>query len=172
MIVTGLAERGVRVLAERTVAERASDLARHGPGLALRFQYLTAAVIVLLAAGTVVVGATVDRRGRVAELVALRGQGLSAQAVAVAGYAGPGFMVATALLTGLVAALWPFAVTASLPVFADGWALLPMPSGVTPGSLLLAAATVLGVIGLAAMAGAARLVGAVSVHSSGSGLTR
>ncbi len=162
-IVAGLAQHGVRVLAERTVTQRASDLAGHGPGLALRFQYFSAAVILLLAAGTVVVGSTVEHQGRVAELVALRGQGLTGREVAVAGYAGTGFLLGTALLTGVFSALVAqLAVTASLPVFADGWALLPLPSGVTPGSLGVAATTVLAVIGLAALAGAARLVGAVN----------
>ena len=56
LIIAGLAELGVRVLAEHTVSERVDDLAEHGPGLALRFQYFVAAVILLLAAGTAVVG--------------------------------------------------------------------------------------------------------------------
>jgi hypothetical protein len=162
-VVAGLAQRGVRVLAERTVDQRARDLAGHGPGLALRFQYFAAAVILLLAAGTVVVGSTVEHRGRVAELVALRTQGLTGREVAVAGYAGTGFLLGVALLTGVFSALVAqLAVTASLPVFADGWALVPLPSGVTLASLVLAAATVLAIIGLAALAGAARLVSAVN----------
>ncbi len=167
-VIGGLADYGIRVLAQQTVTDRVGDLARHGPGLALRFQYFTAAVILLLAAGTVVVGATVERRARVSELAALRAQGLTAREATRAGYGGTGFLVGAALLTGTLAALLVEAVvTAALPVFADGWALLPPPSGQPVIPLLIAAVTVLAVIGVAAIAGSARLVAAVGAQHEG-----
>jgi hypothetical protein len=166
LVITGLAELGVRVLAEHTASERVAELGQHGPGLALRFQYFTAAVILLLAAGTAVVGATVERRSRVAELAALRVQGLSEAAMTSAGYAGTGVLVGAALLTGVVAALLAqVLVTAAFPVFADDWALLPLPSGLSPLPLLFAAVMVLATVGVAAVAGSARLVAAVGADA-------
>jgi hypothetical protein len=166
-VVAALADHGVRVLAAHTVGERVADLARHGPGLALRFQYFTAAIILLLAAGTVVVAATVERRARVAELAALRAQGLADREVTRAAYAGTGVLVGAALLTGVMAAfLAEVAVISALPAFADGWALLPAPSGPPVLPLVVAATTVLAVIGVAALAGSARLVAGVSAQQA------
>src|SRR5262249_45967945 len=77
-------------------------------------------------------------------------------------------MVGAAVLTGVVAALLAqAAVSAGLPVFSDGWHLLPAPPGLTPVTLLVAVGVIVVVIGVAALAGAARLVRAGPVGASG-----
>jgi hypothetical protein len=161
-LVAALAQRGVTVLDEASIPDRAGDLGRYGPGLALRFEYLAAIVVLLLAAGVAIVGSTVDRAGRVGELVALRAQGVDARAVRVAGYAGTASLVVLATTTGVMAALLAQAiVSAGLPIFSDEWSLLPVPTGLSPVTLLLAVTAVLLVTGLAALWGSARLVAAV-----------
>jgi putative ABC transport system permease protein len=161
-LVAALEDHGVRVLAEESVTARAAELGRYGSGLALRFQLLAAVVILLLAAGVVVVGSTVDRSGWAVELAALRQQGLAAREVRVAGYTGPAALVLGSLVTGVGAALLARALVASaMPVFADDWALTPLPSGLTAGSVLVAGGVVVAVVGIAAATGAARLVATV-----------
>jgi hypothetical protein len=162
-LTAALAERGVQVLAEESVARRTSDLAGYGPGLALRFGYFAMALVLLLAAGVAIVGSTVDRAGRVAELVALRGQGLTVRAVRAAGYAGSGVLLGGALVAGMAAAvLAQLLVATGLPVFSDDWNLLPIPSGLTAPALLIATAAVVLALGLAVLTTAARLVSAVT----------
>jgi putative ABC transport system permease protein len=165
-LVDALRERGILVLSQDTVDGRSAELARHGPGLALRFQVFAAGVLLLLAAGTIVVASTVERTGRAEELRALRVQGLPAPAVTLAGYAGSVSLAGLAGLTGVVAALLADGiVTAALPVFADGWNLLPAPDGlVLP--LVVALAVSLVALGTAAYLGAERLVAAIKPTAS------
>jgi hypothetical protein len=86
---------------------------------------------------------------------------LSARAARTAGYAGVAAMVMAAALTGVLAALLAQAlVAAGLPVFSDDWAVLPVPAGLTPLTLLLAVGVTVAVLGTAALWGAARLVAA------------
>jgi hypothetical protein len=161
-VLAGLRDRGIRIVGEETVASRAAELARHGPGLALRFELFAAAVLLLLAAGTVIVAATVERRSRVEELRALRAQGLGRRAATVAGYVGTGALIALAVGTGAVAALVAeAAAAASLPFFADGWSLLPPPPGIAVLPLLGALAVALIVLGAAAAGGASRVLDGV-----------
>jgi hypothetical protein len=161
-LVAALSDHGVAVLDDQSVSGRAAELAGFGPGLALRFEYFAALVVLLLAAGVAVVGATVDRSARVSELVALRAQGLPAQAVRVVGYAGSAVLAGAAAVTGILAALLGHVlVTAGMPIFSDDWTLLPPPPGLTPLTLLFAVAVIVVVLGVASLAGAARLVAAV-----------
>jgi hypothetical protein len=166
-VTAALAEHGVRVLQEQSVAGRTSDLAGYGPGLALRFGYFAMAMVLLLAAGVAIVGSTVDRAGRVAELAALRGQGLTTRAVRVASYAGSAVLLGGALIGGIAAAVVAqLVVAAGLPVFSDDWALLPLPSGLSATALLISAGVVVLVLGLAILITAARLVSAVTRASN------
>jgi putative ABC transport system permease protein len=167
-IVDRLAKYGIQVAGQQTVAEVVERLADQGPGVALRFQLFAAAVVLLLAAGTVVVTAIVERRSRVEELAALRAQGLSEQSMSLAGYGGTGVLVITAVLAGLIAAsLGQLIVAASMPVFADGWSLLPPQRGVQLGPLLVALLSALAVLGVTALAGSAQVVGAVEYGRRG-----
>jgi hypothetical protein len=166
-VTAALAEQGVRVLDEQSVAGRTSDLGDYGPGLALRFGYFAMALVLLLAAGVAIVGSTVDRSGRVAELLALRAQGLSARAVRAASYAGSAVLLGGALICGIAAAvLAQLVVAAGLPIFSDDWALLPAPSGLSATALLISAGVAVVVLGLAVLTTAARLVSAVAKASN------
>jgi len=161
-LIDDLRSRGVTVLAEQTVGGARQRLADQGPGVVLRFQLFAALVVLLLAAGAVLVTATVEHRTRVDELVALRAQGLPSGSMVMAGYGGTGGLVLGATLAGVIAAVvGQVIVAASMPVFADGWSLLEPPSGVAPLSLLAATFAAATVIGLAAASGAARVVATV-----------
>jgi hypothetical protein len=86
----------------------------------------------------------------------------------VAGYGGTAALVGASVLAGLIAAgLGQLLVSASMPVFADGWSLLPLQRGVQPLPLLIALLTALVVLGLTAAAGSARVVGAVQAARPG-----
>ena len=133
-----------RILAEDTVDGRAGQLARHGPGLALRFQLFAAGVVLLLAAGTVVVavhsGATQPGSRSCAPCgprVCRAGQVRWPDTPASPRWSGRPWSPAS--LAALVAQV---AVTAALPVFADGlaavacrpgWRLLPLLTAVVAG---------------------------------------
>jgi hypothetical protein len=161
---------GVQVLAQETVGDVADRLADQGPGVALRFQLFAAVIVLLLAAGTVVVTAAVERRARVDELIAMRTQGLSDRSMVVAGHGGTGVLVLGAVLTGLIAAMVAQAVvTTSMPIFADGWSLLPLSRGTQPWPLLLAFVIAVVVLGVAAVAGSARVVASVRERAKSTG---
>jgi hypothetical protein len=125
-IVDRLAAEGVQVLSDEALAELAGRYAREGTPVALRFQLLAALVGVLLGAGVVAVVAAVEREPRAAELAALRVQGAprrTVRRVALVGYA---VLVGLSTVVGILAALAAWLVArAPLPVFADGWRLLP-----------------------------------------------
>ncbi|GIH13504.1 FtsX-like permease family protein [Rugosimonospora africana] len=116
-----------------TVVETESDearlryLDRQGPAAGMRFHLLAGVLAVLLAVGGLVLIATVDRRAA-GQLRALRVQGVPRAVVASAnryGYAG---LVLAALVLGPIAAGAAWALTGrSIPLFADGVALLPPP---------------------------------------------
>src|SRR5690606_32000225 len=110
------------------------------------------------------------RAGRAGELMALRGQGLDARAARTAAYAGTAVLAAAATVTGVVAALLASAlVSARLPVFSDDWRVLPVPDGVTPVTIVLAAGVTLTAFGAASLWGSARLVAAVRRGRSAGG---
>jgi hypothetical protein len=165
-VVDRLRQRGLDVLTDVTAEQLADRLADQGPGIALRFHLLSAAVLMLLAVGTLMIMSTVERRARVGELGALRAQGLSHAAVRRSGYGGIAVLVAGAVVSGLAAAFLADAiVAASLPLFADDWSLLPargrgewvaavVAAGL--GGLLLAAAAAVGSAALVRSATLAR----------------
>jgi putative ABC transport system permease protein len=158
-IVDKLRAGGLEVLTDTTLASITDELAARGPGVALRFQLFAAAVLLLLAAGALVVAGTVERRDRARELGALRNQGLSERAMRFAGYAASLLIVAAAVATGVVAAVIGHGTTiASLPVFTDNWTVLPTTSGVSPATVGLALGLAVLVLAPVAVSGAARLV--------------
>ncbi|MBX6752481.1 MAG: hypothetical protein IRY85_22935, partial [Micromonosporaceae bacterium] len=166
-VVVGLADHGVTVLDERSVAQRTKEFAGHAPGLALGFGYFAAAVVLLLAAGVAVIGSTVDRSSRVAELSALRGQGVPRRLLWTAGVAGSAVMVGAAVVVGVVAALVARTLVATgLPAFSDGRTLAP-PAGLTGTALLSAAGVIVVVLGIAGVTTASRLVTAATGRSGG-----
>jgi hypothetical protein len=136
---------------ERTATVRAG-LASQGPAVALRFQLVAALLALLLAAGSLVLVSTVDRGARATELNALRTQGLSApasRAVVAGGYA---LLAAAGVLAGALAALLDRRLSGvGLPLFGDGWQVLPAPSLYGFGALSLAVGGTVLVLGLATM---------------------
>jgi hypothetical protein len=169
-LVDQLRAGGLRVVSDDSAARSANRYGRAAPGMALRFQLFTAAVGVLLAAGSLLVGAAVERRGRAGELAALRAQGLSARRVRRTGYGGYGALVAGGLTAGLAAAvLAQLAVVAFLPVFTDGWAVLPVRGGVDLVALGVAGAAAAAVLGAAALVVSRLMVTAVRHAANGTG---
>jgi putative ABC transport system permease protein len=161
-IVDRLTAQGLTIVDDDTVAGVTDRLNSEGPPAALRFQVIAGLIGLLLAAGAFTVVATVERPERAAELGALRVQGLpprAARAVAYGGYAG---LALAAVLLGAAASALAQAVTRRpVPLFIDGWGVLPVAIG--PQPLPVLAALVLGVLvaGAAGVAAAARLVRAI-----------
>jgi hypothetical protein len=160
--VARLRAAGIQVLTDESVDDVANGLAEQGPGEALTFQLFAGGIVLLLAAGTMVITLTVERRARLDELIALRAQGLSDASMVVASYGGAVVLVVAAVLTGLVAALLAQAVVAtSMPIFADGWSLLPLHQGPQPLPLMVAVVAAVLILGTAAVTGSAGLVASV-----------
>jgi hypothetical protein len=167
-LVAALADHDVQVRDDTSAQGRVNSLAAFGPGLAVRFELFAAVIILLLAAGVAIVGSTVDSSARLAELVALRSQGMPARAARSVGYAGSAVIAGLAVLVGVLSALLGHAlVGAGLPIFSDDWHALPRPSGLTPLTLLVAVGAVVVVLGIASLAGAGRLVARVAARTAG-----
>jgi predicted lysophospholipase L1 biosynthesis ABC-type transport system permease subunit len=158
-IADRLREQGVTVLADDTVGAARERYAEQGPPLALRFQLLTGALGVLLAALALAVAAAVERPDRSAELAALRAQGLSLRAVRLISYGGYAVLVLAGVAIGIVAAaLGGAVVEAAMPVFVDDWAVLPVLTGPQAPALLLAGLGGLLVLGATGAVAAGQLV--------------
>ncbi|GAA5182312.1 hypothetical protein GCM10023322_19040 [Rugosimonospora acidiphila] len=160
-IVDRLRSAGLRVTGDDTISGRQARYGQEGTAIALRFQLLGAALAVILAAAGLVLAAAVERGPRSDELAALRTQGLThrvARAVAFGGYA---WLAGAALLAGLVVAPVDRLVTgagAALPLFTDGWHVLPPPALLRPGGLLVAAALAAVLLGATAALGGRQLI--------------
>jgi hypothetical protein len=161
-VVARLADHGVTVLTDTTVNEVRRDLAHRGSGLSLQFGLFAAVVLLLVAAGALAVGASVERRDRAEELRHLRDQGLPDRGVRFAGYAATMLVVAGSIVTGLIAAMIGHeAVSVSLPVFADNWDLIPTYRGLGSWGLVLAVSAAVLVLVPAAAAVSWRVVASV-----------
>jgi putative ABC transport system permease protein len=162
---------GLAIVGEQRAAEAGAQVDAQGPVVALRFQVVAGALGLLLAAGALVLMATVDRGARAEELTALRGQGLSAadaRALALSGYA---LLAGAGTLVGGLAAIVDRLLTGgSLPLFGDGWAVLAPPPSLRPGALLLGLAATAVVLGAASLAAAHQLM--YAVRRGGPGVAR
>jgi hypothetical protein len=150
---------GLPVLTDRTVADRAADLAAADSVVTARFSLFTVGIAVLLAAAMVAVGAAVEREPQAEQLRALRAQGLSRKTALSTAYAGGTALVLAGLVAGLFAALVarPLAGVVA-PPFADGWDVLPPPGALGPSALLLALLFALAVLGVTAWLSALPLI--------------
>ncbi|MEU8817100.1 ABC transporter permease [Actinoplanes sp. NPDC048796] len=151
---------GLPVLADRTTAGRAEQLAGQGRVVTAPFALVTVAIALLVAGALVAVAATVDREAQLEQLRALRTQGLSRPTALAIGYAGQAALVVAALAGGVVAALVARPVAdVTAPPFADGWRVIPPPGALGPVPLALACLAGLVVLGVTAGLSARRLRG-------------
>jgi putative ABC transport system permease protein len=148
-LIAALRRNGLSIVADDSVPVLAGRLGRQGPSAVSRFDLLAGAIGLLLAAATVAVAGAVDRRTRLAELSALRVQGLSQPAALVASWAGTAGLIGTGLLGGLLAAVLarPLART-TVPAFTDGWSVLAPPTPLSALAVVLAGLVALVVLGL------------------------
>ncbi|WP_034215951.1 FtsX-like permease family protein [Actinoplanes subtropicus] len=148
-IVAALTRAGLTVGSDVTIAGRARDLDEQAPAVVTRFALLAGVVVLLLAAAALGVAAAVDRRARLDQLRALRVQGLPRNVAVATAYAGMVGLVLSGLLAGLVAAALARPIARiTVPAFADGWDVLPLPGALGPVSLALAALAAWLVLGL------------------------
>jgi putative ABC transport system permease protein len=148
-IVDVLTRNGLSVVADDSVRDRSQRLAEQGTAIGVRFALLAAALGLLLTAAAVAVTAAVDRGQQVAQLGALRMQGLPRRSAVLSGYAGLTALIGAGLLTGLVAAAiaGPVARVAA-PAFTDSWTVLAPPDPLTVMALVVAGVIALAVLGL------------------------
>jgi hypothetical protein len=146
-IVDRLGRNGVPVTGEQRAAAVRAALDAQGTALALWFHLVAAGFAVLLAAGGLILVATVDRRRRAEDLAALRAQGLARRTAGRAALLSQVLPALAATVVGLAAAalVW-WVLGGGLPLFTDQWTQWPRPSWPRPVALLgcwLAAAAVL-----------------------------
>ncbi|HEY0535338.1 MAG TPA: ABC transporter permease [Actinoplanes sp.] len=148
----GLAKAGLSVTSDLTAAQVRRQLDDQGPALALWFYVIVAVLATALAAGALVLSATVDRPRRVEDLSALRGQGLSRSALRTAALWTYPVLVAVAVVAGVLIARLGWLLT--------GWALplagldpppLPLPGSPHPLVLIGAGVVMFLVLALVAV---------------------
>ncbi|WP_433307265.1 FtsX-like permease family protein [Actinoplanes sp. CA-030573] len=131
---------GLVVTSDIRAAQVRAQLDRQGPALALWFYVIVAVLAVALAAGALVLAATVDRSRRVEDLTALRGQGLTRAAVRRATLWTYPVLVGAAVVAGTAIALLGWRLTGwALPLAGLDPPALPLPELPRPLSLLGAA---------------------------------
>jgi hypothetical protein len=121
------------VVGVETPAQRTAALFARGSGRATQLTLLAALAGLVLAAIAVAVVAAIEREPRLAELRALRVQGLPASVAVASGRLGYAWFVLGGVLVGALAtvASWP-AARAVLPAFVDGWTATAVPAWPRP----------------------------------------
>ena len=166
-IVDALRAGGLTVISDETAPGVIDRLDREAPPAALRFQIIAALAGLLLTAGAFTVVAAVERPERAAELAALRAQGLSPRAVRAVAWGGYAGLAGAAVVLGIAASVLAQALTRRpVPLFLDGWSVLPMATGPQLTPLLIASAAAVAVLGAAAGSAAVLLVRAVRGESA------
>lgn len=150
-ITDRLAEQGLVVTGDDTVAEARALLDKRAPALAIWYHLLAAAFAVLLGLGGLALMAAVDRRRTTEDMRALRLQGLPGRVVARAALWSYLPVVGAALVTGAVAAVVAWWLAGGyLPVFVDDALVLELPRWPSPAAVALPA--LLAAVGFAAAA--------------------
>jgi len=154
-VIASLESHGLAIVADTRAADVRRRLDNQGPALALGFFVIVGCLAAALAAGALILAATVDRSRRIEDLSALRAQGLNRAALRQATLWTYPVLVAGAVLTGLAIALLAWWLT--------GWALplaglhpppLQLPAWPQPAMLAATGAVVLVVLaGVAYLAG-------------------
>ena len=166
-----LREHDLTIISTTSISATADLFGQQGPPAAGRFQLFAGIMGLLMGAGALTIAAAAERPDRVAELAALRVQGMPAGPVRRVAYAGPLFLTGLAVLLGVAAAaLARVALPRAMPFFVDNWGVLPLPVGPAPVPVLLALLAGLLTLGGAAAVAAAQLVRAVAGRTrNGSG---
>jgi len=160
-VLDRLAAEGLVVVGDLRVEDRQAALDRDAPAVALWFHLVAAGFGVMLALGGIALVAVVDRAHRLADLRALRAQGLSRRTVGTAARWGQLSVVAAAVPCGVVAALAAWAAVGdALPLVED--AALAAPEW--PAALAMAGPWAAAAVGFAVVATAA---GAVLARAAG-----
>ncbi|MEV4518508.1 FtsX-like permease family protein [Dactylosporangium sp. NPDC049525] len=153
-VLDRLTAQGLVITGDARVAAARDRLAVQGPALAVWFHVLSGVLAVILGAGGLALVIAVDRRERLADLVALRAQGLSRRAAARTLLWTYPVLVATSGVLGLVTAMIAWRLTGwALPVFGEDLPGLPLPHW--PGPALVPATWLLAVTLLTTVALAA-----------------
>ncbi|MGI5177329.1 FtsX-like permease family protein [Dactylosporangium sp. CA-152071] len=134
--VARLTAQGLVVTGDNGVSAAQARLAAQGPALAVWFHVLAGILAVVLGAGGLALVIAVDRRERLADLAALRAQGLSRRAAARTQLWTYPVLVATSGVLGLATALIAWRLTGwAMPVFGEDMPGLPLPHW--PGLVLV-----------------------------------
>jgi hypothetical protein len=135
-----LAEQGLVIAGDDTVAGARALLDKRAPALAIWYHLLAAGFAVLLGLGGLALMAAVDRRRTAEDMRALRLQGLPGRAVARAALWSYLPVVGAALVTGAVAAVVAWWLAGGyLPVFVDDSLVLALPRWPSPSAAALPA---------------------------------
>ncbi|MET7426442.1 FtsX-like permease family protein [Dactylosporangium sp. NPDC005555] len=135
-VLDRLTAQGLVITGDRGVAATQARLAAQGPALAVWFHVLSGILAVILGAGGLALVIAVDRRERLADLTALRAQGLSRRCAARTLLWTYPVLVATSGILGLATAMLTWRLTGwALPVFGEDLPDLPLPSW--PGPVLV-----------------------------------
>ncbi|MEU8817099.1 FtsX-like permease family protein [Actinoplanes sp. NPDC048796] len=153
-VVARLQAQGLSVIDDVRAAQIRARLDNQGPAIALWFYVIVAVLATALAAGALILSASVDRARRVEDLSALRAQGLNRRALRQATLWTYPALVAIAVLAGMA--------VAALGWWLTGWALplagltrpeVPLPTWPNPlvfTATGLVAAAILAAVALAA----------------------
>ncbi|GIE97178.1 FtsX-like permease family protein [Paractinoplanes rishiriensis] len=154
-VLTRLRDAGLVVTSDVRARDVRSGLDEQGPALALWFYVIVAALATALAAGALVLAATVDRARRVEDLSALRGQGLDRSAVRQSTLWTYPVLVGAAVLAGTGIALLGWRLTGwALPLAGIAPPPIPLPLLPRPGTMAATAALAFAILaGVAVLAG-------------------
>ncbi|MEV0901758.1 ABC transporter permease [Actinoplanes sp. NPDC049802] len=148
-IADDLAAAGLVVAGSATTDAHASRLGDQGPAVVVRFALVAGIAALLIAAATVAVAATADRRSLTEQLKVLREQGLPRRVAITTSYAGTAVLIVTGVLGGVLAALLAVEITGrSVPAFTDGWAVLAPPDPLGAAAVAVATLVSLAILGL------------------------
>ncbi|AGZ44759.1 FtsX-like permease family protein [Actinoplanes friuliensis] len=149
--VDRLAAQGLVITGDTRASDINDQLREQGPALALWFYVLAGVLSTLLAAGALILAATVDRSRRIEDLSALRAQGLSKQAAGRATLWTYPILALFAVVTGVGIALAGWGITGwTLPLAGLDPPPLPFPGW--PRPLVLAGVALLMLVVLAGVA--------------------
>jgi hypothetical protein len=162
-VVDRLAAHGLAITGDRRAGQVRHQLDEQGPALALWFYLLAALLAVALAAGALILAATVDRSRRVEDLTALRTQGLNRRALRQATLWTYPVLVAIAVIAGLVIGWLGWRLTGwTLPLAGLHPPSLPLPGLPRPPILVAAAVLVFVVLAVVAWVAGRRTLKEIS----------